>query len=184
MGNKFIDTIKKISFKNGFVYFLILQIGTLLIAFFLSIFINIPINMIFDIGLYRNIAYIISYFIVESVVKFIIFFAFFKNDRNLTFKAFCLNYIFTFALRYILSLIFSFALYVAGATTSLLGITLTEAFILKNEVNVTMQHVPKALYTLIFVLIEGIAILIAFSANKLAQYRKEKAKKELYKEKA
>ena len=176
--------LKCINFKASLLYFVLMQLKVVLLSTFISSILPIFTRFLFpEVNLARDVAEIVSFLVVELIINFLIYFSLFKNSRNLTFKQFSIDYSIVILLRYLVSMIFSFALYVAGPATSLLGITITELLFPTNNKIVVMQDVPKLLYTVIFILIEFLMISSAYCAYKISSKKREKLKKELLNEK-
>ncbi len=176
--NKFIGFIKCIDWKFGFLIFVLTQLIIFFISFFLTGAINILIGFFVDVGLLKDFVLIIAFLILELFAKFLLFFAFFKNNRNLTFKQFCLNYSVTFVLRFIFSAILDFSSFFASASLASLGVFFANVFI-DRDIATTTQ-VPAFYYVLIFIVFEALTILFALLSNKLAVKQREKIKEELH----
>ncbi|MBQ7789278.1 MAG: hypothetical protein IJ398_06485 [Clostridia bacterium] len=177
--NKFISIIKSIDWKCGFLIFVFTQLVIFFISFFLSGAVNILIGFFVDVGLLKDFILIITFLILELFAKFLIFFCFFKNNRNLTFKQFCLNYSVTFVLRFVFSAILDFSSFFASASLASLGVLFANIFIDRDIVTTT--QVPAFYYVLVFIVFEALTILVALLSNKIAVKQREKAKEELYK---
>lgn len=169
---------KKINYKSGLVYLLIIQVIVLVSACFLPMGIIPLLRFIFtDIGPVRDAAEIIVMLIIEMLVRFFVFFSIFKNDRNLLLKEFSLSYLVAFVLRLLLSLITAFAAWTAGMTVCLSGVFFGVLWIDENIK--TMKDVPVWLYLIVFVIFEALVWLVAFLASRLALRKREKLRKEL-----
>ena len=83
-------------------------------------------------------------------------------------------------MRFIISIIFRFYTFAAGASLSLSGALLAGAF--TSEEIVSPDQVPIIYFISLFVLMELITILVSFTANKLSITLKKKLKKSLHKE--
>ncbi|MBQ7761476.1 MAG: hypothetical protein IJ400_05410 [Clostridia bacterium] len=167
----------KLNWKSGLVYFVVIQAYTLLFSFFLSGFIVIPVRFIFtEEGLLREIATLVALFVCDNICRFAINFATFKNNRNLTFSQFCLDYLITIGARFVFSLCTFFSAWSAGSAISTAGILIASNLI--NKDIITMQQVPTYIYIIVFVVFEGFTILTALLAHKIstAIRNKEKAK--------
>ncbi len=175
------EFFKKIDWKSGLLYFGFIACETIITATFLSMFIVTPIRFIFkEPGIPREIAELVTFLLVQLLVRFVIFYGLFKNNRNLTYKQFCINYTVTFIIRLVFSLFTSFAAFSAGMAITLLGGLLARVFI--DDEIITMQQVPVMLYLAVFVLIEALTLLVILFSSKLAEHKREKVKKELLKE--
>ncbi len=180
MKTKIADFFKSIEYKSSLVYFVVIQVVVLASAFFLPMPIIPLLRFLFkEEGVLRQIAEIITMLILELLIRFVIFLAFFKNDRNLQFKNFAKNYGVTAVLRLIFSTIIYFASWSAGMTICLTGTFLGKIWIDENIK--TMQDVPFILYFVVFLLFEGLVYLVAFMSKKLATKEREKIKEELLK---
>ncbi|MBO5262515.1 MAG: hypothetical protein J6B45_05660 [Clostridia bacterium] len=176
--NKVIKWFKSLNYKSALVYFLVIQVLVLASAFFLPMPIVPLLRFIFkEEGILRETFEIVVMLILELITKFIVFFAFFKNDRNLHFKEFCKSYGLTAVLRLIFSTIFYFAAWSAGMTICLTGNLLGRLWI-DNDIK-TMKDVPFWLYLVTFIVFEGLVCLIAFLSSKLAAKQRERIKQEL-----
>ena len=176
--NKLIRWIKSINYKNSLVYFLVIQVVVLVCSFFLLMPI-VPLMrfIITEEGLFRDFAESITLIFVELLLRFIIFFSFFKNGRNLTFKGISKEYGVTVLLRLSFSLITIFSAWSAGIGICTLGSTFGVAMIDENIK--TMSDVPIWLYIVVFILFEALAYLMAFLAYKVVNKQREKVKQEL-----
>lgn len=172
---------KKINYKSGLVYFLVIQVMVLVCTFFLLMPI-VPLMrfIITEEGLFRDFLESLALIFVELLLRFIVFFSFFKNSRSLTFKRLSIDYGFTVALRLLFSLITVFASWSAGIGICTLGSALGKSMIDENIK--TMQDVPTWLYIITFILFEALAYLMAFLSFKLAKKQREKIKQELMNE--
>ncbi len=179
--NKFISAIKSIDWKCGLLIFVLTQLAIFFISFFLAGAVNILIGFFVDVGLLKDFILIVAFLILELFAKFLIFFAFFKNNRNLTYKQFCLNYSVTFVLRFIFSAILDFSSFFASASLGALGVFFANVFIDRDIVTTT--QVPTFYYVLIFIVFEALTILIALFASKLSTRQREKTRNELHKTK-
>jgi len=175
------EFLKKIDFKSGFLYFAFIFAETIVTATFLSMLIVTPIRFIFkEPGIARDVAELIGMILLEMIIRFFVFFALFKNNRNLIFKQFCINYSVTYVLRLVFSLLTTFAAFSAGMSVLLSGTLLSSTFIEKDII--TMHDVPTALYILLFTLFEAVTLLIVYLGSKLAEHKREKTRKELLNE--
>ena len=176
--NKFVNWQKSINYKNSLVYFLVIQVMVLVCSFFLLMPI-IPLMrfIIKENGLLRDFMESITLILVELLLRFLVFFSFFKNSRSLTFKNISLEYGVTVLLRLVFSLVTSFASWSAGIGICTFGSTLGVAMVDENIK--TMQDVPVWLYIIVFVLFEALVYLIAFLAYKIAKRQREKTRREL-----
>lgn len=172
---------KKINYKNGLVYFMVVQVMVLVCSFFLVMAI-VPLMrfIITEDGFFREFAESFVLILVELLLRFIVFFSFFKNSRCLTLGRLYIDYGFAAALRFVLSLITVFSAWSAGMGICTFGSALGRAMIDENIK--TMQEVPTWLYIIVFVLFEALVYLMAFCGFKLAKWQREKVKQELTKE--
>lgn len=169
---------KKINYKSGLVYLLIIQVIVLVSACFLPMGIIPLLRFIFtETGTLRDAAEIIVMLIIELLARFFVFLSMFKNDRNLLFKDFSLNYSVAFLVRLLLSLVTSFAAWTAGMTACLSGVFFGVLWIDENIK--TMKDVPVWLYLIVFVIFEALAWLVAYLSSRLALRKREKLRKEL-----
>ena len=175
------ELLKKIDFKSGFLYFGFIECQILIFSFFLTGIVVIPARFIFEEpGKPREIAEFIIVLLVELLIRFIIFYGHFKNNRRLTYKQFCINYSVTYVLRLIFSLITTFAAFSAGMSVLLSGTLITSTFVDKEIV--TMHDVPIALFIFLFTVIEAITLLLAYLGSRLAERKREKTRQELLNE--
>ncbi|MBQ8145599.1 MAG: hypothetical protein IJ039_02345 [Clostridia bacterium] len=176
---KFSDFIKKPDIKAGFLYFALIQIEVLIVAFFLSglpvIFLRFFID---ETGPLQTTAEAILVTFIEMIIRFIIFLSIFKNNKSLVYKQFALSYSVTFVLRLIFSLCTYFASFSAGMCVSLIGLEISSTFI--DEGIKTMQQVPTLLYIAIFVLFEAITLLVGFFAYRICVKKRNRAHMELH----
>jgi len=176
--NKLIKRLKSINYKNSLVYFLVVQVVVLVCSFFLLMpLVPLMRFIIAEEGLLRDFAESIILILVELLLKFIIFFSFFKNSRNLTFKSISLDYGVTVLLRLVFSLVTIFAAWSAGIGICTLGSNLGRVMIDENIK--TMRDVPTWLYIAVFILFEALVYLMAFLAYKLVKRQREKTRQEL-----
>lgn len=170
----------KLNWKAGLVYFLLIQVCVLVFSFFLSGAIVIPVRFIFkEEGLLREVATLVALFIFELVCRLFIFLATFKNNRNLTFPQFCLDYLLTFGARLVFSLCTVFSAWSAGNAISISGILVASNLIDKDII--TMQQVPTYIYLIAFVIFEGFTILTAFLSYKISKSIRKKELSDLHK---
>ena len=175
------EFLNKIDFKSGLLYFGFIQCQILIVSFFLTGIITMPVRFIFkETGMPREIAEFFAILLVELLIRFIIFYGHFKNNRKLTYKQFCVNYSVTYLLRLIFSLITTFAAFSAGMSVLLSGTLIASTFIEKDIV--TMYDVPFALYIFLFTLLELATLGVIYLGYKLAQHKREKTKRELLNE--
>ncbi|MBO5338791.1 MAG: hypothetical protein J6A96_03735 [Clostridia bacterium] len=167
----------KVNWRGGLLYALLLEIEVLVTAFFLT-FAIYPARMLFEEGILRELAEILILVLVELVVRFFVFFALFKNNKRLDFPYFIGGYAIALGIRLVFSYITSFAAFSAGMSVLLIGQKLAASFI--NPEIKTMQEVPKLLYIVVFLLFEGLSILIAYFASKKVTEQREKIRKELH----
>lgn len=176
---KISDTLKKIDVKAGILYFALIQLEVLLVAFFLSGLPIIVARFFFsEIGTVRTAIECILLSFIELLIRFVIFISIFKNNKDLCYKRFILSYSVTFILRLIFSLCTYFASFSAGMGVSISGIEFSVAFI--DDGIKTMQQVPTIIYIAFFLVYEAITLLIAFGAYKLCASARAKIHKELH----
>ena len=176
--NKFIKRIKSINYKGGLLYFIVIQVIVLACAFFLSMPIVPLLRFIFtEENVAREVAEIIVMLLLEMAIRFILFYAFFRNDRNLIFKEFALSYGVTVILRLVFSSIIYFAAWSAGITICLTGTLLGKLWVDENIK--TMQDVPYWLYLIIFIAFEALVYLMAYLSYAFAKKRRERVRQEL-----
>ena len=166
----------KVNWRGGLLYFLFIEIEVLLVAFFLG-FAIYPIRMVVDEGAFRTLLEIGVFIALELVIRFFVFYSLFKNSRRLEFGYFAQGYAITFGIRFIFSLITSFAAFSAGMAVLEIGVSLSQELI--NPDIKTMQEVPKLLYIAVFTAFEGITLLIAYLSHRLAESKRDKERKEL-----
>ncbi len=175
------EFLKKIDLKSGLLYFVLIECQILVVSLFLAGFMVMPVRFIIkEPGMMRETVEFFVFLLFELLVRFVIFYGLFKNSRNLTYKQFCTNYIVTFIIRYVFSLFTSFAVFSAGMSITLLGTLLGRVLI--DETITTMQDVPAIFYTVIFILIEALTLLVVYLPSKLTARKREKARQELLKE--
>ncbi len=175
------ELLKKIDFKSGFLYFGFIECQIIIVSFFLAGLVVIPVRFIFkEPGMPREIAEFVATLLLELLARFIIFYGYFKNNRRMTYKQFCINYSVTYVLRLIFSLLTSFAAFSAGMSVLLSGTLLSSTFIEKDII--TMHDVPTALYIFLFTLLEAVTLLIVYLGSKLAEHKREKTRQELLNE--
>lgn len=168
----------KLNWKNGILYFVFIQLEIFLVSFFLSGTNNILVGFLAEPGLLKDILLILTFLILELTIRFFIYYSFFKNDRNLSFKQFILDNSISIILRFIIAIIGDFSSFISGSFISLSSVVLADMF-LETEI-VTTTQVPMIFLLLIFILMEILTILVGFGASKLSTYKREKLKKELY----
>ncbi len=166
----------KVNWRGGLLYFLFIEIEVLLVSFFLG-FAIYPIRMVVDEGVLRTLLEIIVFMTLELVIRFFVFYNLFKNSRRLDFGYFAQGYAITFGIRFVFSLVTSFAAFSAGMAVLEIGVTLAQEMI--NPEIETMQQVPKLLYSVVFILFEGISLLIAYLGFRLAESKREEERKKL-----
>ena len=170
--------LKTLNYKNGLVYFLLIQVLVLVSATFLTMAIIPLVRVVFtEIGQARDLAEITVMLIIELLARFIVFYSIFKNNRGLTFKDFSLSYLVVFVLRLLLSLVTSFSAWSAGMAVCMSGVFFGTMWI--DEGIKTMRDVPVWLYLIIFVAFEGLVWLIARFSLALAKRERARLKKEL-----
>ncbi len=175
------EFFKKIDFKSGLLYFGFIECGIIIFSFFLAGIVVMPVRFIFnEPGTPREIAEFVVTLVVELLIRFIIFYGYFKNNRRLTYKQFCINYSVTYILRLIFSLATTFAAFSAGMSVLLSGTLMTSAFIEKDII--TMHDVPTALYIFLFTLLEALTLLITYLESRLAEHKREKTRQQLINE--
>ena len=176
---KFTDIIKKIDIKAGILYFALIQIEVLLVAFFLSGLPIIVARFFFsEVGTQRTVIECILLSFVELLIRFAIFISIFKNNKSLCYKKFVLSYSVTFILRLVFSLCTHFASFSAGMGVSISGIEFSVAFI--DDGIKTMQQVPTVIYIAFFIVYEAITLLVALCAYRLCASLRAKIHKELH----
>ncbi|MBQ8840827.1 MAG: hypothetical protein IJ004_05870 [Clostridia bacterium] len=167
----------KLSWKAGGLYFLLTQVYVLVIGLFLSAPFAILARFLFEDPFVQELMEVVFFLVLDLAVRFIVFYAYFRNNRSLSLLQFSIDYSLTIGLRLIFSLCTFFAFWSAGATISLCGV-----FLAKNLINpdtVTMQQVPTWLYLIVFFVFECLVYLVEFIAHKIASAKREKERKEL-----
>ncbi len=168
----------KVNWKGGLLYFLFTQIEVLVSAFFLT-FLIYPIRMVFDVGMTRDFLEAGLLIIIELAIRFFIFFALFKNQRRLTFGYFAQGYGIAVGIRFIFSLVTSFAAFSAGMGILTFGSAVATYFTDKEIKSLT--DVPTIIYIIVFILFEALSLLMAILASRLTEARREKERNELIK---
>lgn len=170
----------KLNWKSSIAYFLIIQAAVLVIALFVSL----PFVMLVRFSnldkQVEEILELLAYTILDLTARFIVFFIFFKNNRGLTFPQFCLDYSPAFGARLVFSLCTHFAFWSAGGSINLWGAILGNRLISQHIL--TMLDVPIWLYLIVFFVFEGLFVLSAFGAYKIALHQRKKLQKELFAE--
>ncbi len=176
--NKLVKWLKAINYKSALIYFLVIQVIILASAFFLPMPIVPLLRFIFtEENIAREVAEIITMLLLEMATRFVLFYSFFRNDRNLIFKEFAISYGVTAILRLIISTIIYFASWSAGLTICLTGTLLGRLWIDDNTK--TMQDVPFWLYLIIFIVFEALVYLMAYLSHAFAKKRRERVRQEL-----
>ena len=179
--NKLVKWLKSINYKSAFVYFIVIQVAALACTTFLSMAIVPLLRFAFtEANAVREVAEIITMLLLEMLIRLLLFYAFFRNDRSLVFKEFAESYGVTVALRLVTSTIFYFASWSAGITICLTGSFLGRLWVDENIK--TMREVPFWLYFIVFTVFEALVYLVAYFAHKMAKRQREKVKQELMKE--
>ncbi len=166
----------KVNWRGGLLYLLYIQLEVLVTAFFL-VFAVYPVRMVVGEGALRTLLEILVLVLVELLVRFFVFWGLFKNSRRLDFGYFTQGYLMATGVRYIFSLVTSFAAFSAGMGVLEIGVTLAQEFI--NPEIKTMQEVPKLLYTIVFILFEGVSLLVAYLGYRLAENKREEERRRL-----
>lgn len=168
----------KLNWKNSIAYFLIIQAAVLVIALFVSL----PFVMLVRFSnldkQVEEILELLAYTVLDLTARFIVFFIFFKNNRGLTFPQFCLDYSPAFGARLVFSLCTRFAFWSAGGSINLWGAILGNRLISPHIL--TMLDVPIWLYLIIFFVFEGLFLLSALGACKIAAHQRKRVQLELF----
>lgn len=167
----------KLNWKAGLLYTLIIQVATIVYAFFIQGALVILVRFIFDDGLLREIVSVLVLFVGEMICRYIPFLATFKNNKGLSFPQFCLDYLLTLGVRLVFSLCTFFAFWSAGATINVTGVLIASSLI--NKDIITMQQVPTYIYLIVFTVFEAFTILTALLSYKTAEAIRKKESKEL-----
>lgn len=169
----------KVNWRGGLLYLLYIQLEVLVTAFFL-VFAVYPVRMMVGEGALRTLLEVLVLIFVELLVRFFIFLGVFKNTRRLDFGYFIQGYLIATGVRYIFSLITSFAAFSAGMGVLEIGITLAKEMI--DPEIITMQEVPKLLYTAVFIVFEGVSLLAIYASFRLAESKREEERRKLLNE--
>ena len=165
-----------VNWRGGLLYILFLQIEVLVTSLFLWIAV-LPIRFVFDDGFVRNLLEIMTLFPVEMAFRFFLFFVFFKNNRRLGFGYFAQGFAIAFGIRFIFSFITRFAAFSAGPSVLQISSTITQLII--NPEAKGIYDVPRLLSSFVFLLFEGVTLLLGYLAFKLAESMREKEKSDL-----
>ena len=170
----------KLNWKSSIAYFLIIQATVLVIG----LFFNGPFFVLIRFSnldkQVEDIISVVAETALELLTRFIVIFIFFKNNRGLTFPQFCLDYSPASGARLIFSLCTHFAFWSAGGSINLWGAILGNRLISQHIL--TMLDVPIWLYLIVFFVFEGLFVLSAFGAYKIALHQRKKLQKELFAE--
>ena len=128
-----------VNWRGGLLYLMFMQIEVIVCALFLT-FAVYPIRMIFDEGMARDFLEAFLLVLIELIIRFFIFFAFFVNQRKLTFGYFASGYGITVGIRFIFSLLTRFAAWSAG-----MGILTTSSSIATHLTERTRLSIPSTL---------------------------------------
>ena len=168
----------RVNWRGGLLYFLFTQAEVLVCAFFLTLLVY-PIRMIFDTGMARDFLESGLLILIELAIRFFIFLAFFDNQRKLTFGYFAQGYGIAVGIRFIFSLITSFAAFSAG-----MGVLTFSSFVATYFTDLeirSLTDVPIPVYIIVFILFEGLSLLMAILASRLVEAKREKERNELIK---
>ncbi|MBQ7907099.1 MAG: hypothetical protein IJ309_03895 [Clostridia bacterium] len=168
----------KLNWKNSLAYFLIIQATVLVIG----LFINGPFIMLIRFSSLdtqsEDVITAVAETALELLTRFIVIFAFFKNNRSLTFPQFCIDYSLVLGARLVFSLCTHFAFWSAGGSINLWGAVLGNRLIGPHIL--TMLDVPIWLYLIVFFVFEGLFLLSALGACKIAAYQRKRVQLELF----
>ena len=165
-----------VNWRGGLLYFLFTQTEVLVCAFFLTLLIY-PIRMIFDVGMARDFLESGLLILIELAIRFFIFLTLFKNQRNLTFGYFAGGYGIAVGVRFVFSLVTSFAAFSAGMGVLTSGSAIATYFIDKEIKSLT--DVPIPIYIIVFILFEALSLLMAILASRLVEVKRERERNEL-----
>ena len=166
----------KVNWRGGLLYLLYVQLEVLVTAFFLG-FAIYPVRMMFEEGALRSFLEILVLVLIELAVRFFVFWGLFKNSKRLDFGFFAQGYLMASGVRYVFSLITSFAAFSAGMGVLEIGVALAKEMI-NSEIK-TMTEVPKLLYTVVFIAFEGVSLLVTYLGFRLAENKREEERRKL-----
>ena len=166
----------RVNWRGGLLYLLFIQAEVLTTTLFLT-FAIYPIRMIFDEGLARDFFEAVLLVIIELAIRFFIFLAFFKNQNHSTFGYFAQGYGITAGIRFILSLVTSFAAFSAGFGVLLPG-TLIATHLTDKEIK-SLTDVPTVIYIVVFIAFESLTLLMAVLSSRLVEATREKERNEM-----
>lgn len=166
----------RVNWRGGLLYLLFIQAEVITTTLLLT-FAVYPIRMIFDEGLARDFFEAILLIIIELAIRFFIFFAFFKNQRKLSFGYFAGGYGITVGIRFIFSLVTSFAAFSAGFGV-LLPSTLIATHLSDKKIE-SLTDVPTLIYVTVFIAFEALTLLMAILSSRLVESTREKERNEM-----